>query len=790
MTVADNTSRNQYTATSGQTVFAYTFEIVDKSHIVVLKNGTTLSEGTDYTVSNVGNDNGGNVTLTSGATAGDILTLYRDMPYSRTQNYTNSGDFLASEVNADFDDLWLAGEQTNRSFSQSIRKPITDSDSISMELPDAADRANKFVLFDSTGAVGVESLSSGTGPTVIGRQNFTGNGSTTVFTLAADAGNGAAVVIYIDGVYQEQETYTVSSKTLTFTEAPPTNASIEVVTYKITDVGTTNANAVTYTPAGTGAVDTTVQTKLRESVSVKDFGAVGDGVTDDTAAIQAAIDSFSSGGTVKIPSGTYKVTTINVPGDISLHGEGIDQTIFKCVGTGAGILTTERLDDVFWEGFMVSFRDNTTASGVAGIEVKKGMIRSIFRQIRVEPKETVNQYGFLIRGEDNDTSTVYGVFNNLFEQCSVSWDQLTSLNYQTSWYFAGSATYGGRANVNKILRCHEFGGSVGFQLDEGHSNFFDTCKSEDDGTISRGFFHAHFKIRNGIDILSNTSTDNVTHDNTIISQSFDSGVTAANGSPSGGSGNTVVLHNELNATSPHIATFIGARTFNPIDDLTLSSGTGSDPHYNNVGRNVVIGGRDAKTLNSDEQQSIAGQEDGGFLIVRGGFAHNSGRMILADDQYSGSVAAVSSNGGVSACINDNASAEFRIVKTSDGSSHTRLVTADNSGNVKLNTGAISFSDSSSLTISGGAITATKNLHAVDTEGGASTDDLDTINGTDEGQIIVLRAVNSARTVVVKDGTGNLRLAGDFSLDHLQDSITLINFDGSNFIELSRSNNNT
>ena len=56
MTVADNTSRNQYTATSGQTVFAYTFEIVDKDDIVVLKNGTTLSEGTDYAVSGVGTD--------------------------------------------------------------------------------------------------------------------------------------------------------------------------------------------------------------------------------------------------------------------------------------------------------------------------------------------------------------------------------------------------------------------------------------------------------------------------------------------------------------------------------------------------------------------------------------------------------------------------------------------------------------------------------------------------------------------------------------------------------------
>jgi len=46
---------------------------------------------------------------------------------------------------------------------------------------------------------------------------------------------------------------------------------------------------VGYLPAGVGAVTTTVQAKLRESVSVKDFGATGNGTTDDTAAIQAAV---------------------------------------------------------------------------------------------------------------------------------------------------------------------------------------------------------------------------------------------------------------------------------------------------------------------------------------------------------------------------------------------------------------------------------------------------------------------------------------------------------------------
>ena len=60
--------------------------------------------------------------------------------------------------------------------------------------------------------------------------------------------------------------------------------------------------SVSYQPSGTGAVTTTVQAKLRESVSVKDFGTVGDGVTDDTAAIQAALDS---GNDVFIPTGTF-----------------------------------------------------------------------------------------------------------------------------------------------------------------------------------------------------------------------------------------------------------------------------------------------------------------------------------------------------------------------------------------------------------------------------------------------------------------------------------------------------
>jgi len=63
---------------------------------------------------------------------------------------------------------------------------------------------------------------------------------------------------------------------------------------------------VGFLQAGTGAVERTVQSKLRDVVSVKDFGAVGDGVTDDTAAIQAALNAAAeSNKRLFVPSGSY-----------------------------------------------------------------------------------------------------------------------------------------------------------------------------------------------------------------------------------------------------------------------------------------------------------------------------------------------------------------------------------------------------------------------------------------------------------------------------------------------------
>jgi len=111
-----------------------------------------------------------------------------------------------------------------------------------------------------------------------------------------------------------------------------TSADVLIGTYdNISGVSSLNlpisSNNVTYTPAGAGAVATTVQTKLRESVSVQDFGAIGDGVTNDTAAIQAALTA-NAGGDIYFPEGTYLITaTLKIDSYTRLHGVGENSRI-------------------------------------------------------------------------------------------------------------------------------------------------------------------------------------------------------------------------------------------------------------------------------------------------------------------------------------------------------------------------------------------------------------------------------------------------------------------------------
>ena len=344
MTVTALVTRNDITATASQTSFTYTFRVLAATDMDVYQNGVLLSSG--YTVNNVGNTTGGTVVLDSGVPVGQIVSLVLAMPLDRTTNYQNSGKFLADDVNEDFDKIYIGAVQNENEGGRSLRlkdvEPPTSG--VDMTIPLKDDRKGKLLSFNSvTGAPEASTLSVLYDSAAYTPYNFTGNGSTVAFTLGSTPNSENNTQVYIDGVYQQKDGYNVSGTVLTFSVAPPNLSTIEVMVTSALAVGSTSSDLVSYLPSGTGAVATTVQTKLRETVSVKDFGAVGDGVTDDTAAIQLAFNAANNK-TLLFNEGTYLVSKsssdyiLEVPSSISIVGTEGQVTIKLKTATGTAYM--------------------------------------------------------------------------------------------------------------------------------------------------------------------------------------------------------------------------------------------------------------------------------------------------------------------------------------------------------------------------------------------------------------------------------------------------------------------
>jgi hypothetical protein len=88
----------------------------------------------------------------------------------------------------------------------------------------------KFALYTSTNVlIATYDNISGVGAAEFQVQNFTGTGSQTVFTLDVAPTSENLTFVYINGVYQQKNTYTVLNTTLTFSQAPPITSSIEIM---------------------------------------------------------------------------------------------------------------------------------------------------------------------------------------------------------------------------------------------------------------------------------------------------------------------------------------------------------------------------------------------------------------------------------------------------------------------------------------------------------------------------------------------------------------------------------
>lgn len=143
---------------------------------------------------------------------------------------------------------------------------------------------------------------------------------------------------------------------------------------------------------------------------------------------------------------------------------------------------------------------------------------------------------------------------------------------------------------------------------------------------------------------------------------------------------------------------------------------------------------------------------------------------------------------------DNSNTALRLDTIIAGVHASAISVHRTTGNVTIPKGLAAgqfATPKSALTIASGVITVTTAISyaVVDTEAAAGSDDLDTINGGVDGARLVIRAANDARTVVVKDGTGNIQCGGDRSLDNTQDTIELI-YDGTltAWLEIAFANN--
>ena len=259
MPVTGATTRNDYSSGNNQTVFAYTFQILLATDIKVLQNGSVLTINNDYTVSNVGVAGGGNVTFTSGASAGDEISIFLAMPIDRTTQYQNAGDFLASDVNGDMDKGYVAMNQLQTDIRRVMGLQDRDPSS-NMELPLSTQRAGKYLRFNHSGE--------------------------------------------------------------------PTAVSGEL--YSSADL-----------------------------VSIKSFGAVGDGATDDSAAITAALNS---GDNLFVPEGTYYIpnwTTVSRATPLKMWGTGTFKGLNK-VDTFVKCLNDVSVTGVGFEQFAFIFKNEKT----------------------------------------------------------------------------------------------------------------------------------------------------------------------------------------------------------------------------------------------------------------------------------------------------------------------------------------------------------------------------------------------------------------------------------------------
>ena len=295
----------------GETVLTYDFPLYAEADLDAYLDGSLLVLGSAYTITGIGSPTGGDVTLTTALTVGQRVQLFRTTEALQVLDLEPAGPFPAQSVETALDRTNAAVQDALARAERGIAYPPA-SDSPTLVLPEPiagailgtdANDANTLVWI---GLTQPQTFAASA------QERVTASAGQTVFNLTNPYQPGVGQIhIYVNGVRQHNDAFNETSGTsITFTEGLELGDVVFSVRAGFNNIVGADAATTTFTQSGPGAVSTFVQNKLFEIPSVGDYGALGDGVNDDTAAFNTALVNH---GQVFVSTGTY-----NLPGAVNV----------------------------------------------------------------------------------------------------------------------------------------------------------------------------------------------------------------------------------------------------------------------------------------------------------------------------------------------------------------------------------------------------------------------------------------------------------------------------------------